>query len=61
MNRAVWMPLGMAVVSSALIQHNVPDAFTCAGGVLILLSALLEAMRPAARSVAPGESPAPVA
>jgi drug/metabolite transporter (DMT)-like permease len=41
----IIMELVTAVVSSALIQRDVPDLLTCAGGALILASALLEAIR----------------
>lgn len=41
----IVMELVTAVVSAAVIQRTLPDAMACAGGVLILLSALLEGMR----------------
>jgi drug/metabolite transporter (DMT)-like permease len=41
----IIMELVAAVVSSALIQRHLPAAITFAGGVLILGSALLEALR----------------
>jgi len=43
----ILMELVTAVVSSSLVTRHIPDASACAGGVLILVSALLEAIRPA--------------
>ena len=41
----ILMELVTAVVSSSLLLHRLPDASACAGGALILLSALVEALR----------------
>jgi drug/metabolite transporter (DMT)-like permease len=41
----IIMELVTAVVSSALVLRQLPDAAGCAGGALILVSALLEAVR----------------
>ena len=42
----ILMELVTAVVSSSLVMRHVPDLTACIGGVLILVSALLEALRP---------------
>jgi drug/metabolite transporter (DMT)-like permease len=52
----IIMELVAAVVSSALLQRSLPDALTCAGGALILVSALLEALR-GGPATAAGERP----
>lgn len=49
----ILMELVTAIVSSSLVMRHIPDASACVGGVLILASALLEAMRPA-HATAPG-------
>ena len=41
----IIMELVTAVVSAAVIQRTLPDPMACVGGVLILLSALLEGLR----------------
>ncbi len=41
----ILMELVTAVVSSSLLLHHVPDAGACVGGALILVSALVEALR----------------
>jgi drug/metabolite transporter (DMT)-like permease len=41
----IIMELVTAVVSAAVIQRSLPDPMACVGGVLILLSALLEGLR----------------
>jgi drug/metabolite transporter (DMT)-like permease len=42
----ILMELVTAVVSSSLVMRSIPDASACAGGALILVSALVEALRP---------------
>ena len=51
-SQLIIMELVTAVVSSAVIDANVPSALECVGGVLILVSGLLEALRvdPGARA-----------
>jgi drug/metabolite transporter (DMT)-like permease len=41
----ILMELVTAVVSSSLLLGRLPDASACAGGALILVSALVEALR----------------
>jgi drug/metabolite transporter (DMT)-like permease len=41
----IIMELVTAVVSAAIIERTVPTPIACVGGVLILLSALLEGLR----------------
>jgi drug/metabolite transporter (DMT)-like permease len=58
----ILMELVTATVSSSLLSRRIPDAAACVGGALILISALIEALRrdPAGEPESPPTSRAPV-